>query len=197
MGVVYDAEQRGVGQFLKILAVKLIREEYSAIPEFQQNFIGEARLVADLMHTNIVQTYHLGQVEGQYYMVIEYVNGVNLEYPIERHRALQRPIPADIGVFILSRIARGLAYAHENVRTLPIPRFGSLRPTIDEGLEAILQRCLQRDRDRRYQTAAEVLDALERYLSSDGYSPTNEKLGVYLRELVDYQPPRALLASLP
>ena len=60
MGVVYEAHQLGAGQFRKTVAVKLIREEYSSIPEFQKNFIGEARLVADLIHTNIVQTYHLG-----------------------------------------------------------------------------------------------------------------------------------------
>jgi len=62
MGVVYEAVQRGAGNFRKRVAIKLIREEYSALEEFQRNFIGEARLVADLIHTNIVQTYHLGQV---------------------------------------------------------------------------------------------------------------------------------------
>jgi serine/threonine-protein kinase len=72
MGVVYEAQQLGAGNFRKVVAVKLIREEYSAIEEFQKNFIGEARLVADLIHTNIVQTYHLGQVSGQYFMVMEY-----------------------------------------------------------------------------------------------------------------------------
>ncbi|HXN35616.1 MAG TPA: serine/threonine protein kinase, partial [Opitutaceae bacterium] len=46
MGVVYEAHQHGAGQFKKTVAVKLIRGEYSAIPEFQKNFIGEARLVA-------------------------------------------------------------------------------------------------------------------------------------------------------
>ena len=66
MGVVYEAVQLGAGNFRKVVAVKLIREEYSAIEEFQNNFIGEARLVADLIHTNIVQTYHLGKIGGQY-----------------------------------------------------------------------------------------------------------------------------------
>jgi serine/threonine protein kinase len=60
MGLVHEAVQLGAGNFRKVVAVKIIREEYSAIEEFQKNFIGEARLVADLIHTNIVQTYHLG-----------------------------------------------------------------------------------------------------------------------------------------
>ena len=284
MGVVYEAEQLGAGRFRKVVAVKLIREEYSAIEEFQRNFIGEARLVADLIHTNIVQTYHLGQVGGQYFMVMEFVRGVNLEHFLEKHRTLGRPVPADLAAFIVSRIARGLAYAHQkldregrhlnivhrdigpknimmafegdvkltdfgiakaldlmyneegkviagkdeylspeqassavtesradlfplgivltelllgknifrapdrnqtrrNILTLPIPRFSTLRSEIDEKLEAILQKCLQRDREKRYQTAFEILNDLELYLYSDRYGPTNEKLGVYLRDL--------------
>ena len=70
MGLVYEAVQKGSGNFRKTVAIKLIREEYSSIPEFQKNFIGEAKLVADLIHTNIVQTYHLGQIGGQYFMTM-------------------------------------------------------------------------------------------------------------------------------
>ena len=71
MGVVYEAQQLGSGNFRKVVAVKLIREEYSAIEEFQKNFIGEARLVADLIHTNIVQTYHLGEFQGTAFICME------------------------------------------------------------------------------------------------------------------------------
>src|SRR5690606_19730461 len=112
MGVVYQALQRGAGQFKKVVAVKLIREEYSTIPEFQKNFIGEARLVADLIHTNIVQTYHLGQIGGQYFMTMEFVRGVNLEQFIDRHTELEKSVPIDMAVFIASRVCRGLNYAH-------------------------------------------------------------------------------------
>jgi eukaryotic-like serine/threonine-protein kinase len=290
MGIVYEAIQRGAGQFKKIVAVKLIREEYSAIDEFQKNFIGEARLVADLIHTNIVQTYHLGQTGGQYFMVMEFVNGANLEQFIEKHRTTGMAVPVDLAAFIISRIARGLAYAHSkrdaegrrlnivhrdigpknimiayegdvkltdfgiakaldlmyneegkviagkdeylspeqasyavtderadlfplgivltevllgrnifrspdrmesrrNILSLPIPKFSTLRPDIDEKLEAIIQKALQRDRDKRYQTAYDMLNDLELYLYSDRYGPTNEKLGVYIKQLMGYVPP--------
>ncbi len=299
MGVVYEAFQRGAGNFKKVVAVKLIREEYSAIEEFQKNFIGEARLVADLIHTNIVQTYHLGQVGGQYFMVMEYVRGVNLEQLLERHRALRRNMPIDIAAFIVSRIARGLTYAHQkrdsegrllgivhrdigpknvliayegdvkltdfgiakaldlmyneegkviagkdeylspeqasyavtdaradlfplgivltelllgrnifrstdraqsrrNILSMPIPQFSTLRPDIDPKLEAIIQKAFQRDRDQRYQSAYEVLNDLEMYLYSDRYGPTNEKLGVYLKEIMGHNEPiAATLSSRP
>jgi serine/threonine-protein kinase len=297
MGVVYEAVQRGAGGFTKVVAVKLIREEYSTIPEFQKNFIGEARLVANLIHTNIVQTYHLGQIGGQYFMVMEYVSGVNLEQLLERHTALGRLMPVDIAAFIISRIARGLTYAHQkcdtegrllgivhrdigpknvmiayegdvkltdfgiakaldlmyneegkviagkdeylspeqasyavtdaradlfplgivltelllgrnvfrdadrlvsrqNILTMPIPRFSNLRSEIDPKLEAIIQKALQRDRDKRYQNAFEMLNDLELYLYSDGYGPTNEKLGAYLKSVMN-EPLPAAKASLP
>ena len=103
MGVVYEAHQHGAGQFRKTVAVKLIREEYSAIPEFQKNFIGEARLVADLIHTNIVQTYHLGQIGGQYFMVMEYVAGSTLDKLI-----LPGGMPGEIALKYAIQIAKAL-----------------------------------------------------------------------------------------
>ena len=284
MGVVYEAEQRGSGNFRKVVAIKLIREEYSNIAEFQKNFIGEARLVADLIHSNIVQTYHLGQIGGQYFMTMEYVRGVNLEQCLDRQAELKRLLPVDLAAFVVSRVCRGLTYAHQkrgadgrllgivhrdvnpknimlafegdvklmdfgiakalnlmyneegqvipgkdeylspegasyavtdgrsdlfslgivltevllghnifratnrmesrrNILTMPIPQFSTLRADIDPKLEGIIQKALQRDRDKRYQNAFEMMTDLELYLYSDRYGPTNEKLAVYLREI--------------
>ncbi|MEX0323306.1 MAG: serine/threonine protein kinase [Puniceicoccaceae bacterium] len=112
MGCVYEALQEGSGGFKKRVAIKIIRQEYSSLPQFRKNFIGEARLVADLIHANIVQTYHLGFAHKQYYMVMEYVNGVNLEQFMLQHRALGQEIPVELAAFITSRISRALAHAH-------------------------------------------------------------------------------------
>ena len=62
MGIVYEAEQHGARNFIKRVAIKVVRQNYASNQEFIENFIGEAKLVADLIHTNIVQTYHLGEV---------------------------------------------------------------------------------------------------------------------------------------
>ena len=290
MGLIYEAHQLGAGNFRKVVAVKLIREEYSASEEFQKNFTGEARLVADLIHTNIVQTYHLGQVGGQYFMVMEFVRGVNLEQFLDEHRKLNRPIPIDLAAFIVSRIARGLTYAHvkcdrdgrhlnivhrdigpknvliafegdvkltdfgiakaldlmyneegkviagkdeylspeqasyaitdaradlfplgivltelllgrnifrsddraqsrRNILTMPIPQFAKLRPDIEPQLEAIIQRALQSDREKRYQSAYAMLTDLEMFPYTDRYGSTNEKLGVYLKDIFGVKDP--------
>ena len=60
MGIVYEAEQHGTREFVKRIAIKVVRQNYTDQKQFIDNFIGEAKLVADLIHTNIVQTYHLG-----------------------------------------------------------------------------------------------------------------------------------------
>lgn len=112
MGCVYEGLQDGTEGFRKKVAIKIIRQEYSKLPLFRKNFIGEARLVADLIHANIVQTYHLGFAHSQYYMVMEYVHGVNLEQFILQHRALGESIPWDLAAFVVSRLSRALAYAH-------------------------------------------------------------------------------------
>jgi serine/threonine-protein kinase len=113
MGCVYEALQEGSDGFRKRVAIKIIRQEYSQLPLFRKNFIGEAQLVADLIHANIVQTYHLGYANGQYYMVMEYVRGVNLEQFMLQHRALERAVPWDLAAFVTSRLSRALACAHE------------------------------------------------------------------------------------
>ena len=113
MGTVCEAVLRGAGAFEKTVAMKFIRDEYGTIAEFRSNFVGEARLVADLVHTNIVQTYHLGETDGELFMVMEYVNGVDLDRVLSQHRSRGEKFPADIATFIVSRVCRGLAYAHE------------------------------------------------------------------------------------
>jgi eukaryotic-like serine/threonine-protein kinase len=112
MGMVYEAEQHGARNFIKRVAIKVIRQSYANQKQFIDNFIGEAKLVADLIHTNIVQTYHLGESKGIYFIAMELINGVNLEQFHEQLVEKKRLLPLELGVFIASRIVRGLAYAH-------------------------------------------------------------------------------------
>jgi serine/threonine-protein kinase len=112
MGIVYEAEQHGARNFVKRVAMKVIRQNYANQKQFIENFIGEAKLVADLIHTNIVQTYQLGEARGLYFICMELIHGVNLEQFTQQLSAKQRVLPVELAVFIASRIARGLAYAH-------------------------------------------------------------------------------------
>ena len=68
---------------------------------------------------------------------------------------------------------------------MQIPDITLLRSGIDTELNDILHKTLQRSRNKRYQNASELLTALEVYLYSDGYGPTNEKLADYLQYIFD------------
>ena len=112
MGAVYEAQQFGAEGFQKTVAVKTILESFSTNPEFVRLFIGEAKLVADLVHENIVQVYHLGKTGNIYYIALEYVDGINLEHFIDNHVERDAVLPVELAAFIISRICRGLEYAH-------------------------------------------------------------------------------------
>src|SRR5277367_5594749 len=112
MGVVYEGEQHGSRDFVKRVAIKIIRPSFASQKMFIENFVGEAKLVADLIHTNIVQTYHLGEVRGMFFIAMELIRGVNLEQFAQQLTDKKRPLPKELAIFITSRIARGLAYAH-------------------------------------------------------------------------------------
>ena len=112
MGVVHEAEQHGARGFVKRVAIKVVRQNYASQKMFIENFIGEAKLVADLIHTNIVQTYHLGEAGGMYFIAMELIRGVNLEQFCNQLEDKARRLPLELAIFIVSRVARGLAYAH-------------------------------------------------------------------------------------
>jgi serine/threonine-protein kinase len=284
MGVVYEAEQHGARDFVKRVAIKVIRQSYANQKQFIENFVGEAKLVADLIHTNIVQTYQLGEASGIYFIAMELIRGVNLEQFSQQLVDKKRPLSRDLAVFIASRVSRGLAYAHaktdrdgkplgivhrdvnpknvmiafegdvkltdfgvakarglltdnegevvagkadymspeqadfritdkrsdvfsvgvllsvlllgynvfkgnsveesrQRIMAMPIPDFRQLDSRIDEPLNSILHKCLSRDLTKRYQSAEEVLEGLEHYIYDQGYGPTNETLGRFIREL--------------
>jgi eukaryotic-like serine/threonine-protein kinase len=284
MGVVYEAEQHGARNFVKRIAIKVVRQNYADQKSFIENFIGEAKLVADLIHTNIVQTYHLGETNGIFFISMELIRGVNLEQFAQQLVDKRRPLPKELAVFITSRVARGLAYAHaktdrdgrplgivhrdvsfknimmafegdvkitdfgiakargflqdnegevvagkadymspeqadfkitdkrsdlfstgvvlahlllghnifkganaeesrNRILNHPIPDFRQLDERIDERLNQILQRALTRDLEQRFPNADEMLYELEHYIYHQGYGPTNETLGKFIREL--------------
>lgn len=113
MGSVYLAEQLGADGFRKIVAIKTIKKEYLKNKENVDLFVGEAKLVADLIHENVLQVYQLGQTKGVYYIVMEYAHGKNLADFIRAHKDMHKVSNVDIGAFVISRVCRALHYAHE------------------------------------------------------------------------------------
>jgi serine/threonine protein kinase len=115
MATVYEAEQLGPAGFAKRVALKVIHPQYASERHWLQLFIDEAKLSANLAHGNIVQIYQLGEVDGQYYMAMEYIQGPTLRSIIDRHAELRQPMPLPIAAYIASRVCRALDYAHNFV----------------------------------------------------------------------------------
>jgi len=112
MGAVYKAKLKGVDGFEKIVAIKTLVDKYTSDPKFVARFIEEAKLVANLIHENIVQIYQLDRVRAGYYFMLEFVDGISLHDFMEFHKKAKLTLPTPLAVFIAARIARGLAYAH-------------------------------------------------------------------------------------
>src|SRR5437016_10268618 len=100
MGGVYEAEQNGARAFIKRIAIKVVRQNYANQKQFIENFIGEAKLVADLIHTNIVQTYHLGETRGVYFISMELIRGSNLEQFAQQLTDKRKVLPKELAVFV-------------------------------------------------------------------------------------------------
>ena len=112
MGVVYEAEQIGAYGFAKKVALKLLEPSTSGQAEVVKAFIGEARLVARLVHPNIAQVYNLGRTSNHIFIVMEYVHGLNCQELLARLASHGARLPRDFAVYIVHRVLRGLSYAH-------------------------------------------------------------------------------------
>ena len=113
MGTIYEAVQLGTRDFRKHVAIKMLLPALSEDPRFIDLLVDEAKVVANLVHENIVQIYQLEQsAEDAYFIVMEYVHGVSLAKFINYHAATESRVPVDLAVFITSRVAHALSYAH-------------------------------------------------------------------------------------
>jgi serine/threonine-protein kinase len=196
MGSVYEAVLYGPEGFRKIVAVKTIRREYSTNPEFIEMFIGEAKLVADLVHQNIVQIYQMGKVGSLYYMAMEYIKGVNLQQFMKRHEELQREIPVEIGTFVASRVCRGLEYAHKK-RDADGRFLGVVHRDVSpknlmissEGEVKITDFGIAKARNLVAYREGEVLMGKARYMSPEQaqYLPTDRRSDIYSLAIVLFE----------
>jgi eukaryotic-like serine/threonine-protein kinase len=113
MGEVYLAAAAGPEGVERPVAIKLIRHLHQQRKDFIEMFIEEAKVSFLLTHPNIVQTYEIGQVDGHHFLVLEYVDGTNLEELLAFFAAsVGQPLPAAFGLYIGAQVARGLEYAH-------------------------------------------------------------------------------------
>jgi len=112
MGEVFKARSYGVEGFEKTLVIKRILPELSKNPRFVEMFIDEAKVAVTLTHANIAQVFDLGFVDGTYFIAMEYVPGYDLATVLRWGQKLERLMPPELAVYVVSELAKGLDYAH-------------------------------------------------------------------------------------
>src|SRR5262245_13776201 len=105
MGAVYKARQVKLD---RLVALKVLPPVVAEGQGFAERFAREARALARLNHPHIVAVYDFGDVQGLYYLVMEYVDGVNLRQAMaEGKRSPPRALP------LVAQLCSALQYAHE------------------------------------------------------------------------------------
>lgn len=113
MAEVYRAESAGLEGFKKTVAIKRVLPHLAEKKQFIGMFLDEARLSAQLNHSNCVQVFDIGVGDKTYFIVMEYVDGSDLKALLEHLAHQERRIPVSTAIFICCRILDGLAYAHD------------------------------------------------------------------------------------
>jgi len=94
----------------RVVAVKIMREQFTTDPQFVERFRREAQAAACLSHENIASVYDTGRANGTYYIVMEFVEGTDLKQRLRR----EGPLPVLTTLEIGRQIASALEAAHRN-----------------------------------------------------------------------------------
>lgn len=106
MGAVYKARQRGLD---RLVALKILPPEVAKDPSFEERFAREARALAKLSHPNIVGVHDSGNAGGLFYVLMEFVDGVNLRDAIQTGE-----FTPEEALAIVPQICEALQYAHDS-----------------------------------------------------------------------------------
>ena len=115
MASIYLATSIGPGGFEKPCAIKRIRPEYSASSEFRDMLVREAKVAALLNHPNIVQVFDFGEVDGEYFLTMEWVDGAPLNRILRQASSHGQPLGLGPVLALASNLARAVEYLASGV----------------------------------------------------------------------------------
>ena len=113
MAEIYLARMDGSDGFSKLVVVKRLLADLAKDKEYIQMFLDEARINARLNHSNIVQVLELGEVDGQYFIAMEYVSGLSVAQIGKLSTQRLGEVPQNIACGIMLQSCAGLHHAHE------------------------------------------------------------------------------------
>lgn len=121
MAEVFRAESEGLQGFRKQVAIKRVLPHLSSKKKFISMFLDEARLSAQLSHSNCVQVFDIGVGDNAFFIVMEFVDGANLKSIAEHIKKAGRDFPVEHAVYLCLELCKGLSYAHELTDNSGVP----------------------------------------------------------------------------
>lgn len=113
MAEIFRARFSAAAGVTKQVVIKRILPHYAANKSFIQMFTNEASIAMGLSHGNIAQVFDFGEIEGDWFLAMEYVDGQPLSKVMKRAKAMSIPVlPTQVACFICIELLKGLHYAH-------------------------------------------------------------------------------------
>jgi serine/threonine protein kinase len=113
MAEVWRARIMGARGFEKRIVIKTMQTQLAARPDMVQMFIDEATMAAGLNHPNIAHVFDFGQLEGRYFIAMEYVSGFTLRFANKRMSARGDRLPVVATLHIMIDLCEALQCVHD------------------------------------------------------------------------------------
>jgi serine/threonine-protein kinase len=113
MAEVFKGVAESLHGFRKTVAIKRILPNLTKNEKFVTMFLDEARLSLFLQHANIVQVFDIGHADDTYFIVMEFVDGVDLKAIFEWRRHIRKRLTVGQTIYMIMEVCKGLAYAHD------------------------------------------------------------------------------------
>src|SRR5215471_19715803 len=174
-------------QMDRAVAVKVLQEVYSTNPKFVRRFQVEAKAASALQHPNIVQVFDYGQTDGNYFIVMELVEGTDLR----RYLRSRGVLDVDRAIIIAHDVALGLGAAHRREivhrdvkpQNILVGRDGSIKLT-DFGIASVYKDI----NDERLTTTGMTLGTVQYYAPEQAQGEiVNPAADVYALGIVMYE----------
>ena len=167
------ASMPGPGGFRKAVAVKQVLPEFRDDPNFVQRFLEEARITAALTHPHLAQVFDLGEADGELYLAMEFIAGVDLA------RIVRAGVDPRLPPGFVVRVARDIALALASAHGLSDPVTGESRGVVHrdinprnvmvtfDGVVKVIDFGLARFRGRRVKTAVGTVRGTPQYMAPE------------------------------
>jgi eukaryotic-like serine/threonine-protein kinase len=116
MAEIYKARYEGAAGITKPVVIKKILPHYAGNKSFVSMFVNEAKIAVGLSHGNIAQIFDFGEVDGEFFLAMEYVPGHPLSRVLRKSKQLLlSTMPVPLALPLAIEVLKGLHYAHTRI----------------------------------------------------------------------------------